>query len=65
VYIYSAKAHGNEPIQLAIGNRFCLVKKYARSVGQTIRNEDRIVVGPVVMDVYGPTRTKKRKDRNY
>lgn len=55
--IYSA-------IQLVMGNRFCLVKRNARSVGQTIIKEDRIAVGPVVMDVPGPMRTKKRKDRN-
>jgi hypothetical protein len=48
-----------------MGNRFCLVKRNARSVGQTIIKEDRIAVGPVVMDEYGPMRTKKRKDRNY
>ena len=53
--IYSA-------IQLVIGNRFCLVKRNARSVGQTIIKEDRIAVGPVVMDGYGLMRTKKRKD---
>ncbi len=55
--IYSA-------IQLVMGNRFCLAKRNARSVGQTIIKEDRIAVGPVVMDGYGPMRTKKRKDRN-
>jgi hypothetical protein len=51
--------------ELLMGFRFCLVKRYAKSVGLTIIKEDRIVPEPAETQEYGPNTIKKRKGRNY